>query len=687
MSCSLCSDVSIISCSNSHNSCKNCLESYLKVLSSQNIEEIKKRNGKISCFGDSCSCVLDETDVAKNVSSEIFHGYISSLKGYLINEELNKKVTENEVEKANNIIADILNSKCPKCSQVWFSSDACMAVECSKCGVKFCGFCCEKTFMERQEHHNHVQDCELNPRKGDYFCSQELLKGVVLKRNNKVIENYLSFLKTYVSNEIYEKIIELDILKTFMYDKYYQEIIETKSNDEIYEKSLAFLIRYNKNINDKFITIFSRYEKKNINYNLAHLMLARNDLRLFFFCLEQGANIDLIPNFFEKFIGIETSIRSLENLYKFIDVNKLPSNYHSLECFSETFEDYFISTEYSYNFRNNIPIKFYIEDHEDDIFNFNSRIIFQNKPEDYNNPDFQSVNTLVLLSMTSKKPENLITFFHLFKDKILYDEDILINLKKHQPQFNFMIDYYLNTDNEDIIYELFNNLIILFFINEKYRDLLIEKIQPDQINGYVLENSLGLFSRSMFLKLLRKCSHSCIDNNLTIILNDKTKTEFSFSNVLFYESVIKVCLNKHIWETSILSEIPFINNLEILKAIYNVIGKFEEYSYYYKLINDEVFFKILNLELKDNFLGLFKNNQSLINNNNNTNEKFNEIMKNFKGEIISYFLQNFEPNENTKKRKFVVFEETDKINVEETIKISVDSDIDTIENISDDELE
>lgn len=680
--CYLCPGDSVINCDKNHNCCEVCLTSYIKVLSNQNLEQIKNRNGKIKCFGENCDCYLSESEVAKNIDNEVFLGYISSLKGYLINEELSKKVSENEVEKADKMFAEILNSKCPNCSQVWFNSDACMAVECCKCGVKFCGFCCEKTFSDQLSHHNHVKDCEYNPRKGDYFCSQEVLEKIVVKRNNKTIENYLSFLKKYIKPDIYEKIVDLPVLKNFIYEKHYQEILDSQTSDELYEKAIMFIIKYNKNINDKFINFFSRKTRVYSKRSLADIMLANKNYKLLLECIEQGSDIDLIPDFYKRFISDnndEININNISRLIKLIDVNNIPSFYYNLTYFPDTFSDYFEFKEYYYNYRNNIPINFFIDFNLRNIFDFNKSIIFKNKAiEDENNHIFLSTNTLILLSMIIQSKKDIIknsfinNFNYYFKNKILYDEDILLNLLDNNDQltnFQFMVNYYIDQNDDNIIYELLNNTEIMVNFNNKTSNRIIDELKPERIDKYIIFNIIDIFrhDKDIITKTLSKTSIELINDNLLNLFNDHYRKIdlYKEETVRYYESILVSCLSKGILKESILNLIKEINELEIFKAIFNTIGNYDLYKNYYNGINNKLFFKIINIGLEGNseFISLIKNNSQQETSQEQTEEntEFNVLVNTFKESFVEYFLLKFNVNENSKKRKFYLIDYNDDI--------------------------
>lgn len=699
--CNLCPGETVIKCfhsnensNESHEYCSNCLTSYMKVLTNQNLEEIKKREGKIKCYDENCSNYLLESEVAKNVSNDIFLSYISSLKSYLINEELNKKVSENEIDKANKTIQEIMNSKCPNCSQVWYNSDACMAVECSKCGIRFCGFCCEKSFQDKHTHHNHVSNCTYNPRKGDYFCSQKSLEEIVIKRNYKTIENYLSFLKNYIKPDIYEKITNLDILKKFMYEKDLLDINQTIMINEIYDKALIFFVKYNVNINDKIFNYYNVNKRLYYTKSLPELMLINKNYDLFYECLEQGADINLIPNFFSRFISEderqinnlfdnEFVIEKLIKIYNYIDINTIPYNYLKILNFERSLDNYFISF-LVYNLKNNIPIKIYIHNKLNEIFLFNKKIIFRNKAiEDFNFPDFLSTNTLLLLSQIKQNYFSINLFKIYFEDKILYDEDIILGLYEHENKdstkkysnSNFMIEYYLNQNNDSIIYELINNIQILNIINYNNKLILFDKIKEYQIDDFSIKILIKhYYHDSDIIKIIDKTNVDILKNNLNelLMIKDVPPHNYYEYTVKYYELVLTYLLKKGITKEKILSLIKKINSINLIKAIYNIIGE-EVFSCE---INNILLLCIINLNISGSNISMIENDDD---EETQLNENFNKILVSFKKEILYDFLVNFKETENTKKRKFEVINDSlDSTVIDEILEIN-DEDLEDIE--------
>ena len=74
-------------------------------------------------------------------------------------------------------IADtMLTLHCPSCQAAFLDFNGCCAVECggSGCNKYFCGYCLHPD-QNSSTSHAHVRICAKNPRRGDYFCSQEEL--------------------------------------------------------------------------------------------------------------------------------------------------------------------------------------------------------------------------------------------------------------------------------------------------------------------------------------------------------------------------------------------------------------------------------------------------------------------------------------------------------------------------------
>ncbi len=132
-----------------HGVCEGCTRSYVDTLL-QN----PTWNGEVTC-----PCGSGQRLAVSKKMTE----YMASMTG--VQQPLYKRCI---IEKT---LEEITTLRCPHCHAAFFDFEGCCAIQC-RCGEYFCALCFEKN-ENRDDSHQHVANCRLNPCKGDYYVSTE----------------------------------------------------------------------------------------------------------------------------------------------------------------------------------------------------------------------------------------------------------------------------------------------------------------------------------------------------------------------------------------------------------------------------------------------------------------------------------------------------------------------------------
>jgi hypothetical protein len=99
-----------------------------------------------------------------------------------------------------NQINDLLCLHCPRCSSVFLDFTGCFALTCGNgaCSASFCGFCLADCGGDA---HDHVKNCRLNPKKGEYFSTEENFNEIHRGRRQAEVRKYLNGIADAVVRE------------------------------------------------------------------------------------------------------------------------------------------------------------------------------------------------------------------------------------------------------------------------------------------------------------------------------------------------------------------------------------------------------------------------------------------------------------------------------------------------------
>mmetsp|Transcript_46753 Transcript_46753/g.92313 ORF Transcript_46753/g.92313 Transcript_46753/m.92313 type:complete len:408 (-) Transcript_46753:124-1347(-) len=179
--CIVCFDVFLcdrgLKCSEraSHFLCAECLNRHVEanaVIDPENSEvraRFKAANCEVACVQQGCpSAPFPHARLAQLLQPEV-HKSLEKTRGEVAEERVRTEMEKEYREKLQRALRedgaqrkvreigeDILNLKCPRCSQVFLDYEGCAALKCSRCHCAFCAYCLRDC---GRDAHGHVPDC------------------------------------------------------------------------------------------------------------------------------------------------------------------------------------------------------------------------------------------------------------------------------------------------------------------------------------------------------------------------------------------------------------------------------------------------------------------------------------------------------------------------------------------------
>lgn len=182
-----------------HYFCKRDFETYVKFNTTADLQKQKQCHGNIVCPACYPEKVVEFSfdELSKALRPALFEATINTrtkIERLLAEEDAerrgNQRLREQEIQLLNasrvgfevqlarNKVANFLSALTPCCEVAWELIDGCMAITCTTCGVKFCGFCNELC-PAGKDVHALVKSCRYNPNAGgDLFASKETFQRV-----------------------------------------------------------------------------------------------------------------------------------------------------------------------------------------------------------------------------------------------------------------------------------------------------------------------------------------------------------------------------------------------------------------------------------------------------------------------------------------------------------------------------
>lgn len=203
----------VISCSDSHSVCKECLDGMIRNYTSLGyFDWLNNNEGKVMCPSVSsisirCTNFYDEKMILKQVSGatvRLFKDFQKKCKAEHMEMkglfEEKKKISttfEGKVEDAVHQVEEMLNLKCPRCHKAFIDFSGCTHLTCSLCKCKFCAICLGVYV------NNEYQHAECCSSKANFTTEQK-------KRASLNIEQQLNSIRsTKIRNEVKKRISPL----------------------------------------------------------------------------------------------------------------------------------------------------------------------------------------------------------------------------------------------------------------------------------------------------------------------------------------------------------------------------------------------------------------------------------------------------------------------------------------------
>ena len=129
-----------------------------------------------------------------------------------------KSFFQRAVERETPLISNLMNAKCPRCSQAILDFDGCAALMCPNCNCRYCGLCLTHVSADTQQAHAHVLKCPdrrfYHIRRDDIFIHSLLwIGGMALKTNEKLAHYLQDFDSNSVASYLWDT-FKLSLTKT-----------------------------------------------------------------------------------------------------------------------------------------------------------------------------------------------------------------------------------------------------------------------------------------------------------------------------------------------------------------------------------------------------------------------------------------------------------------------------------------
>jgi hypothetical protein len=218
-----------IECSEGHFHCCSCVLNLTQdLLKIENSGKRVRQEGHVMCFKYPTECRsagFHDRDLARHLSVQDFQAYLKArikLMEQKLTMELEAQIREQLQEEQRRLASleehqrkvlsarkhieeEILQMKCPRCRIAFYDFEGCLAISCSTCPCKFCGWCFED--CGDNDAHPHVQTCIQVPKGVDAFFPQmpDVL-GAFEKAHNRrcreLIDKYLLTLDEDVRGDV-----------------------------------------------------------------------------------------------------------------------------------------------------------------------------------------------------------------------------------------------------------------------------------------------------------------------------------------------------------------------------------------------------------------------------------------------------------------------------------------------------
>lgn len=166
-----------------------------------------------------------------------------------------EQIKEDRLTILTHKIENMLCPSCPNCGNVFYDNDACRNVQCNKCKIHFCAYCCEYKSYQHNDIYKHMGNCEASSTK-DVYSDFEIYKRDQNEYLKKKTKEYINNLEDEIKNELKKNPLIKELFK-FVPIKNIKNI---KTEENVLEYNYQYYINYMNNMNDN---IFLNQQKKN----------------------------------------------------------------------------------------------------------------------------------------------------------------------------------------------------------------------------------------------------------------------------------------------------------------------------------------------------------------------------------------------------------------------------------------
>eukprot|EP00475_Leptophrys_vorax_P012647 TRINITY_DN19042_c0_g1_i1.p1 TRINITY_DN19042_c0_g1~~TRINITY_DN19042_c0_g1_i1.p1 ORF type:complete len:472 (-),score=103.01 TRINITY_DN19042_c0_g1_i1:31-1338(-) len=163
----------------SHALCPDCFKDLVSSFCAGDVGDLLRSNGMLKCPGlPNCSRHFSNVDVARHAPEHMDRYLLAKFKlsemklvtvhEQRLQEEI-KRLMEMDTDQREaeyirrDIVENILNLRCPRCTQVFLDFNGCFALTCGRCRCGFCAWCLQDC---GNDAHAHVRTCPQNRMPG-----------------------------------------------------------------------------------------------------------------------------------------------------------------------------------------------------------------------------------------------------------------------------------------------------------------------------------------------------------------------------------------------------------------------------------------------------------------------------------------------------------------------------------------
>ena len=228
-----CNNPWLVEVESPHFTCSDCVTQMTDSYAGDDVATLNRRQSKIPCPGDTHDhpVYFDDGEIARRVPVEVFNKHIDARKKVLeekiarvleadmqqrVNIELAKLQSMDEVgrkvrSEVTKIREHVLTLKCPRDGQAFLDFTGCLALPCSRCPCRFCGWCLEDC---GDDAHPHIRECTVKPaaaQNDPYFAPMNVFDEHWRQRRRDQVQRCLEALDDEVREGV-ERELRQDLL-------------------------------------------------------------------------------------------------------------------------------------------------------------------------------------------------------------------------------------------------------------------------------------------------------------------------------------------------------------------------------------------------------------------------------------------------------------------------------------------